>query len=95
MAPDYEKLPEPVDTSKFRTHRIRRHWVWQNPSTYKMVRIYFQTDCGKIFMEKLDRSFGTDGTYSIDELNMEGFQKAVLDYFKVDKLEDVVHLKLQ
>lgn len=95
MAPDYEKLPEPVDTSKFRTPRIRRHWVWQNPSTYKMVRIYFQTDCGKIFMEKLDRSFGTDGTYSIDELNMEGFQKAVLDYFKVDKLEDVVHLKLQ
>ncbi len=94
MSPMYAQLPEPVDTRNFRTPRIRNHWVWQNPNTYKMVRIYFQTDCGKIFMEKLDRSFGTDGQYSIEELNMEGFVKNVLNYFKVERLEDVVHLKL-
>lgn len=94
MAPMYEKLPEPIDTHNFRTPRIRNHWVWKNPNTYKMVRIYFQTDCGKIFMEKLDRSFGTDGQYSIEELNMEGFVKNVLNYFKVERLEDIVHLKL-
>lgn len=93
MVPLYDALPELVDTSKFRTPRIYRHWVWKNPSTYKMVRIYFQTDCGKLYMEKLDRSFGTDGTYSIDELNMEGFIKNVLAYFKVARVEDIVHLK--
>ena len=94
LIPQYEALPAPADTSQFRTPRIQRHWVWQNPKTYKMIRIYFQTDCGKLFMEKLDRSFGTDGQYSIDELNMEGFLKNVLAYFKVDRLEDIVHLKL-
>ncbi len=93
MVSAYEKLPEPADTHTYRTPRIMRHWVWQNPSTYKMIRIYFQTDCGKIFMEKLDRSFGTDGTYGIDELNMEGFLKNVLKYFKVERLEDIVHLR--
>lgn len=93
MEADYQALPPINDTRKFRTPRIYKHWVWQNPSTYKMVRIYFQTDCGKIYMEKLDRSFGTDGTYSIDELNMEGFIRNVLNYFKVERVEDIVHLK--
>lgn len=93
MTPMYLALPEPVDTRKFRTPRIYRHWVWSNPNAYKMIRIYFQTDCGKLYMEKLDRSFGTDGTYSIDELNMEGFIKNVLSYFKVERVEDIVHLK--
>ena len=93
MVPMYLAMPAPVDTHKFRTPRIRRHWVWQNPSAYKMVRIYFQTDCGKLYMEKLDRSFGTDGTYSIDELNMEGFIQNVLNWFKVERVEDLVHLK--
>lgn len=94
LTPLYEALPAPVETKQFRTPRIQRHWVWQNPKTYKMIRIYFQTDCGKIFMEKLDRSFGTDGSYAIDELNMEGFLNNVLAYFKVERLEDIVHLKL-
>lgn len=94
MYPAYIQLPAPVDTHSFRTPRIRNHWIWKNPNTYKMVRIYFQTDCGKIFMEKLDRSFGTDGQYSIDELNMEGFVKNVLAYFKAERLEDIVHMKL-
>ncbi len=93
MAPMYLEMPEPVDTRKFRTPRIYNHWVWQNPSAYKMVRIYFKTDCGKIFMEKLDRSFGTDGTYAIDEINMEGFIRNVLKYFKVERVEDIVHLR--
>lgn len=93
MVPMYDALPELVDTRKFRTPRIFKHWTWDNPQTYKMKRIYFQTDCGKIFMEKLDRSFGTDGTYSIEELNMEGFIKNMLNYFKVARIEDVVHLK--
>lgn len=94
QVPMYDALPPIVDTSMFRTPKIQRHWVWQNPKTYKMVRIYFQTDCGKIFFEKLDRSFGTDGQYALTELNMEGFVKRVCQYFQVDRLEDVVHLKL-
>jgi DNA polymerase III epsilon subunit-like protein len=93
MRPMYEAMPEPVDTSKFRTPRIRRHWVWKNPNAYKMIRIYFQTDCGKLYMEKLDRSFGTDGTYGIDELNMEGFIRNVLKYFGVERVEDLVHMR--
>ena len=95
MAPMYDALPALADTSKFRTPRIYRHWVWQNPNTYKMIRVYFLTDCGKIYFEKLDRSFGTDGKYSIDELNMEGFIKNVLQYFKIERLEDLVHWKNQ
>lgn len=94
LEPQFIALPAPIDTSKFRTPRIKSHWVWQNPKTYKMIRIYFQTDCGKLFMEKLDRSFGTDGSYSIDELNMEGFLQNVLAYFKVELLEDIVHMKI-
>ena len=94
MKPMYLAMPEPANTRNFRTPRIYRHWVWKNPSAYKMIRIYFQTDCGKLYMEKLDRSFGTDGTYSIDELNMEGFIKNVLTYFKVERVEDIVHLRL-
>lgn len=93
MAPMYQAMPEPVDTRRFRTPRIYRHWVWKNPNAYKMIRIYFQTDCGKLYMEKLDRSFGTDGTYSIDELNMEGFIRNVLKYFQVERVEDIVHLR--
>ena len=94
LIPQFEALPAPVDTRKFRTPRINRYWVWQSPQQHKMIRIYFLTDCGKLFMEKLDRSFGTDGQYGIDELNMEGFLKNVLNYFKVERLEDIVHLKL-
>jgi DNA polymerase III epsilon subunit-like protein len=93
MAPMYQAMQAPADTRRFRTPRIYRHWVWKNPSAYKMIRIYFQTDCGKLYMEKLDRSFGTDGTYSIDELNMEGFIRNVLNYFRVERVEDLVHLR--
>ncbi len=63
-----------------------------------MVRIYFYTNMGMFFFEILDRSFGVNNKdkkgYELNEVNMEGFLKNVLSYFKVERLEDLVHIKV-
>ena len=98
LYPQYVKLEEPEDTTQFRTPTVIRHWVWKNEKNHIMVRIYFLTNMGMFFFEKLDRSFGVNNKdkkgYELNEVNMEGFLKNVLRYFKVERLEDLVHIKV-
>lgn len=92
MQEAYEQLPEPKDTSNLPIPRIYSHWFWDNPNKNTMKRIYFSTDVGKIFFERFDRSFGTDKTFSVDEVNMEAFIKAACRRLGVDSVEEMSHL---
>lgn len=92
----YKALPEPEDISSLRIPRINYHYFWDNPNAHKMSRIYFNTDCGLLFYEKMDRSFGVNeqrSDYKLSDLNMEGFIRNVLRYLGVSRLEDLSHLK--
>lgn len=95
---DYMAYPVPQPSAGKPVPTIKYHWFWQNKKRPLMRRIYFQTNCGKLFYETIDRSFGVDTkekAYKIDELDMEGFIKNVLQYFNVRSLEDVSHVKFE
>ena len=92
----YKELPQPEDLSSLRIPRIYYHYFWDNPQAHKMSRIYFATDCGLLFYEKFDRSFGVNekkSDYKLSDLNMEGFIRNVIRYLGVSRLEDLTHLK--
>lgn len=91
---EYGKLPLPQDKKGHPIPRITSHWFWENPKNSKMKRIYFSTDCGKIFFEKFDRSFGigTDGQVSMDDIDMESFIRNACRRLGVDDVEEMSHI---
>ena len=61
-----------------------------------MKRIYFATDCGQLFYEMNDRSFGLGKPEKVflrrNEIDMNGFLENVLEYFHAYTIEDITHL---
>lgn len=92
---EYAKLPIPESYGRKRIPKIYRAWYWENPQRNLMKRIYFNTDCGQIFYEMNDRSFGLgkDPQYQFDELDLNAFILNATRYFGVERLEDLTHLK--
>lgn len=89
---EYGKIPLPQDKRGYPIPRITSHWFWENPKNSKMKRIYFSTDCGKIFFERFDRSFGTDGQVSVDDIDMESFIRNACRRLGVDDVEEMSHI---
>lgn len=96
MFPTYKATPIPMDRTGLRIPKIYKSWSWSNPDlSLRFNRIYFLTDCGKIFFESYDRSFGTDPKekrYTVDELDLDSFIPVVLSFTHCANIEALAHL---
>ncbi len=94
---DYAKRTPPQDNSYLDVPVIKSHWEWVNDKTGLMARIYFQTDKELLYFDKFGRYFGVSPKNtiytSVNDINMEGFIRAVYERLGARSLEDLAHWK--
>lgn len=95
MVDQYSELPV-NEAGNVRVNNILSSWTWENPQRYAMKRIYFSTDIGQVYFEKIDRSFGVNEAkcnYKLSDIDMDDFAKKACKYYKVNSIEELSHVR--